>query len=317
MVVASINYLEDTDYLEKIAVRASQYAAIRAFDVRGRGDVDIADKLAVNAMREVLNSSKINGHIAVCEGVRDAAPMLGIGERVGIGGQEVDIVADPLEGTNILAHYASGSMSTIAISHHLSFMRTGDLYMDKIAIGFDAPNGIISLDDPVEENLNRIAEYRNKKITDITCFVLNRDRHTALINKIRKIGCMIKLINDGDLGAIMQLTNVFGSVADLYIGIGGAPEGLLAAAFLKVSGGQFYGRLLKHDDLSDKIVYSNQYSIDDLIIGDVIFAATGVTSGEVLGSVEHNNTCYKTHSVIANSIHKEIQTRTTIHYEKY
>lgn len=284
-------------------IKVTEAAALAAYKLVGLGDEKKADQVAVDAMRTVLNSMEINGTIVIGEGERDKAPMLYVGEKVGTGnGPEIDIAVDPLEGTTICAHYKQSAMSVLAAAKKGDFLHAPDIYMEKIAIGKDLPIGVVSLKNSVEKNFDNLAQAKKCEVNDLTVTILKRERHNNLILKIRKLGARVKLIDDGDIAAIVSLIN--GS-HDIYIGIGGAPEGVLAAAALSSIGGQMEGRLifdthqskerakiLNIDDL-EKI-----YSIKDMVKGESVFIATGVTSGELVDGVKFGYNICSTSSLI-------------------
>ena len=278
--------------LELEAIINTEAAAIAAYAAMGKGDEQYADHLAVSAMRSSLNKMDIQGTIVIGEGERDEAPMLYIGERVGKGvGPEIDIAVDPLEGTTILATGGKDSISAIAMAQKGSLLNAPDVYMDKIAVGGIYSQQIIDLDYSVEQNLHNIAQAKNCSVDELIVVVLDRPRHLDLIEQIRKTGSRIKLIKDGDLAAIIA-TSISNGV-DAYMGIGGAPEGVLAASALLTTGGQMCSRLLfRNDDEKHKAKrmgiadFNKKYYLTDLARGEVIFAATGVTDGSILKGVK-------------------------------
>jgi fructose-1,6-bisphosphatase class II len=290
-------------------LKATKAAAKACHAWIGKGDEKAADQAAVNAMRAALNELEIDGTIAIGEGERDEAPMLYIGEKVGKGGVAVDIALDPLEGTTLCAHNSPNSISVIAIANRGGFLHAPDTYMEKIAVGARLPQNIISLENTPEQNLKNVAEAKGCNISDLTVCILNRPRHDELISKVRKAGARIKLIKDGDvMGAIA--TALPNTGVDVYMGIGGAPEGVLAAAALKALKGQLQARLIFKDKVEELrakqmgIVSPDKiYNIEDMVRGDVIFVATGVTDGEFLEGIkfidEERNTY---HSLVISSI---------------
>ncbi len=284
-------------------VKVTEAAALAAYKLAGFGDEKKADQVAVDAMRTVLSSMEINGTIVIGEGERDEAPMLYIGEKVGTGnGPEIDIAVDPLEGTTICAHYKSGAMSVLAATKKGNFLHAPDVYMEKIAVGKNLPEGVVSLKNSIEKNLDNLAKAKKCKVNDLVVTVLKRERHGELIEKIRKLGAKIKLIDDGDVAAIVSLVN---GNHDMYIGIGGAPEGVLAAAALSSIDGQMEGRLvLDTDQLRERAKNLNiddpekVYAVKDMARGESVFIATGVTSGELVDGVKLNHNTYSTNSLI-------------------
>lgn len=293
-------------------IKATEQAAINAYAYLGLGDETLADKAAVDAMRNVLNQIPINGKIVIGEGERDKAPMLCIGEKVGSNqnGTAIDIAVDPLEGTTILAQGKNNALSVLAAAQPGSLLNAPDVYMDKIAIGFDYPEQIIDLDNSVKENLQNIAAAKKCPISDLMVIVLNRTRHQELIAKIREAGSRIRLIDDGDIAAVINTTNEY---ADVYMGIGGAPEGVLAAAALQTSGGQMCARLLFQDEEEKMrgtkigiIDFNKQYHLNDLAFGDIIFIATGVTDGSLVRGVKQSNNKISTETLLMLSKNKEV-----------
>lgn len=301
------NYTMDRN-LALEAVRVSEAAALAASQWVGRGEEKAADQAAVNAMRRVLNLLNIEGTVVIGEGERDEAPMLYIGEKVGTGqGPQVDIALDPLEGTTICATAAPNSLAVIAFAEKGGFLHAPDVYMDKIAVGPDVPEGTVDLDLAPEENLARLAKAKNCRVSDLTAIILDRPRHEQLIAAVRKAGARIRLIGDGDVAAIIALARPNTGV-DIYFGSGGAPEGVLAAAALRCIGGFMQGRLLfRNDDERERAKrmgiedYNRKYHRDDLAKGDVMFAATGVTDGAMLKGVHRTPSRATTHSIVMRS----------------
>ncbi|WP_308910117.1 class II fructose-bisphosphatase [Pseudokordiimonas caeni] len=295
-------------------VRVTEAAAIAASALNGRGDEKAADAAAVEAMRSVLNEMPIEGVIVIGEGERDEAPMLYIGEKVGTGGPRVDIALDPLEGTTICARAQQNALAVIAVAEEGGLLNAPDVYMDKIAVGGGLPDGIIDLDKSVSENVTAVAKARGKKISEMMVCVLDRPRHTQLIKELREIGCGVKLIGDGDVAGVINTTDRSGGV-DMYMGAGGAPEGVLAAAALRCIGGQMQGRLLfRNDDerararkwgITD---LDRKYNMEDMASGDVIFAATGVTDGSLLEGVHRTIDGYiTTETIVMRSKSKTVR----------
>ena len=288
-------------------VRVTEAAAIAASKLVGRGDEKAADAAAVEAMREALNSLYMDGTVVIGEGERDEAPMLFIGEKVGsaIGkGPKIDIALDPLEGTTICAKAGPNSLAVLAIAEEGNLLNAPDVYMDKIAVGPGYPAGVIDLDKSPTENITAIATAKGVKPADIIACVLDRPRHEALIAELRKIGCGVVLIGDGDVAGVIATTNPETTI-DVYMGSGGAPEGVLACAALACVGGQFKGRLLfRNDDERARARkwgiedLDKQYDLSELAKGDCIFAATGVTDGSLLAGVKRHRTKMTTESVV-------------------
>ncbi len=289
------------------AVRVTEAAALAASRLMGRGDEKAADQAAVDAMRKALNVLNIDGTVVIGEGERDQAPMLFIGEKVGAGGPKVDIALDPLEGTTITAKGTENALAVIAMAEAGNFLNAPDVYMDKIAIGGGLPDDLVSIDAEPKENLAALAKAKNTEIEDIVACILDRPRHTELIAKVREAGARIKLISDGDVSGVIA-TSMPGSGVDIYIGSGGAPEGVLAAAALRSIGGQMQGRLLfRNDDERQRARkwgitdFDRVYDLRDMAQGDVMFAATGVTDGSMLRGVRRFSHGAKTHSIVMRS----------------
>lgn len=274
------------------AARVTEAAALAASRWMGRGDEKAADQAAVDAMRTALNALAIEGTVVIGEGERDEAPMLYIGEKVGAGnGPEIDIALDPLEGTTITAKGGPNSLAVIAMAEHGGFLHAPDVYMDKIAVGGGLPADIVDLDRTPTENMENLAAAKGKRIEDLLVCILDRPRHADLIKAVRDAGARIQLIGDGDVSGVMATSDPESGI-DLYMGSGGAPEGVLACAALRCIGGQFQGRLLfRNDDERARAVrtgiedFDRKYGLYDLANGDVMFAATGVTDGSLLRGV--------------------------------
>ncbi|MDQ1158284.1 fructose-1,6-bisphosphatase II / sedoheptulose-1,7-bisphosphatase [Sphingomonas sp. SORGH_AS 950] len=286
-------------------VRVTEAAAIAASTLVGRGDEKAADAAAVEAMRAALNELEMDGTVVIGEGERDEAPMLFIGEKVGTGhGPEIDIALDPLEGTTICAKAGPNSLAVLAIAEKGHLLNAPDVYMDKIAVGPGYPAGIIDLDRSPSENIRAIAEAKGVKPGDIVVCVLDRPRHETLIAELRSLGCGVVLIGDGDVAGVIATTDPDTTI-DVYMGSGGAPEGVLACAALRCVGGQFKGRLLFRNDAERARAYKwgvtdldKQYDLTELAQGDCIFAATGVTDGSLLAGVKRHAKVMTTESVV-------------------
>jgi fructose-1,6-bisphosphatase II / sedoheptulose-1,7-bisphosphatase len=274
--------------------RVSEAAALASARLIGRGDEKAADQAAVNAMRDQLNKLDIKGVVVIGEGERDEAPMLYIGEEVGSGqGPEVDIALDPLEGTTLTAKDMPNALTVIAMGPRGSMLHAPDVYMDKLAIGPGFRTGVVTLDMSPAARVSALAAAKGCSTTDITVCVLERPRHKAMIDELRSTGCAIRLITDGDVAGVIHCADAQVTGIDMYMGQGGAPEGVLAAAALKCMGGQIYGRLLfRNDDekaRAKKAGITNLdrvYTRDDMVTKDVIFAATGVTDGSILAGIK-------------------------------
>ena len=286
-------------------VRVTEAAAIAASTLTGRGDEKAADDAAVEAMRAALNELDIDGTVVIGEGERDEAPMLFIGEKVGSGnGPAIDIALDPLEGTTICAKAGPNSLAVLAIAEKGGLLNAPDVYMDKIAVGPGLPAGVIDLDKTPTENVHAIAAAKGVKPNEIIACVLDRPRHEALIAELRGIGCGVMLIGDGDVAGVIATADPDTTI-DVYMGSGGAPEGVLACAALRCVGGQFKGRLLfRNDDERGRARkwgiedLDKQYDLEELAKGDCIFAATGVTDGSLLEGVKRRKGKMTTESVV-------------------
>ena len=289
------------------AVRVTEAAALAASRLMGRGDEKAADQAAVNAMRRALNGLAIAGTVMIGEGERDEAPMLFIGEEVGAGGPKIDIALDPLEGTTLTAKGGPNALAVIAMAQSGGFLNAPDTYMDKIAIGGGLPDDLVDLDAEPADNLAKLARARKLAVSDLVVCILDRPRHNELIAKVREAGARIMLIGDGDVSGVIATSRPDSGV-DIYMGIGGAPEGVLAAAALRCIGGQFQGRLVFRNDeerargqrwgITD---FDRKYSLHELAGGDVMFAATGVTDGSMLKGVRRFRGGASTQSMIMRS----------------
>lgn len=289
-------------------VRVTEAAAIACMNQIGQGDEKAADAAAVEAMRSALNDIEMEGTVVIGEGERDEAPMLFIGEKVGTGsGPKVDIALDPLEGTTITAKAGPNALAVLAISEGGCMLNAPDVYMDKIAVGGSLPKGVIDLDNSIADNVKAVAKAKGCPPEQIMTCVLDRPRHENIIKELRAIGCGITLIPDGDVAGVIATTNPDTGI-DLYMGSGGAPEGVLAAAALRCTGGQIQGRLLfRNDDERGRARrwgiedLDRKYDLEDLASGDVIFAATGVTDGSLLEGVHRSGGKITTESVVMRS----------------
>jgi len=289
------------------AVRVTEAAALAASKLMGRGDEKAADQAAVDAMRTALNNLEIAGTVVIGEGERDEAPMLYIGEKVGRGGTKIDIALDPLEGTTITAKGGANALAVVALASEGGFLNAPDVYMDKIAVGGGLPDGVVDLDATVKENLTSLAKVKQVDISDLVACILDRPRHAELIAKVREAGARIMLISDGDVSGVIATSQPTSGV-DIYMGSGGAPEGVLAAAALRCIGGQIQGRLLfRNDDEKSRAKrwgiedLDRKYGLMELAGGDVMFAATGVTNGAMLRGVRRFHGGAYTHSIIMRS----------------
>jgi fructose-1,6-bisphosphatase II / sedoheptulose-1,7-bisphosphatase len=289
-------------------VRVTERAAVAAARIRGRGDERAADQAAVDAMRAELKKLPIDGTVVIGEGERDEAPMLFIGEKVGSGnGPPIDIALDPLEGTTITAKGGANALAVIAMADSGGFLNAPDVYMDKIAIGGGLPDDLVDLDEAPAANLKNLAKAKKAEVSDLVVCILDRPRHAELIAKVREAGARIALISDGDVSGVIATSEPETGI-DMYVGSGGAPEGVLAAAALRCIGGQMQGRLLfRNDDERGRAHrlgvtdLDRKYKLHDLASGDVMFAATGVTNGTMLRGVRRFPGGASTHSVVMRS----------------
>ena len=299
--------------LERVLVlevaRVTEAAAIAAARFRGRGNEKAADKAAVDAMRRELLNLSIRGTVVIGEGEMDEAPMLYIGEKVGSGeGPEVDIAVDPLEGTTICAKAMPNALAVLAISERGGLLHAPDMYMNKIAIGPGYPDGIIDLDAPPADNLLAIAKAKGVPVREITACILDRPRHTELIKAVRDSGAAVQLIPDGDIAGVIWTTDPAETGIDIYLGSGGAPEGVLAAAALRCIGGQIQGRLMPTRDEERIRAHkmgitdiNRKFFLEDMASADVIFSATGITDGSLLDGVMFRGDFAETESVVMRS----------------
>ena len=290
------------------AVRVTEVAALSASRLMGRGDEKAADQAAVDAMRQALNGLTIDGTVVIGEGERDEAPMLYIGEKVGTGhGPKVDIALDPLEGTTITAKGGGNALATLAMADAGGFLNAPDVYMEKIAVGGGLPDHVVDIDEEPAANLKNLAQAKKTEIADLVVCILDRPRHAELIAKVRMAGARIMLIGDGDVSGVIATSDPETGI-DIYMGSGGAPEGVLAAAALRCIGGQMQGKLLfRNDDERGRAHrlgitdLDRVYSLTDMAHGDVMFAATGVTNGTMLKGVRRFPGGAMTHSVVMRS----------------
>ena len=295
-------------------LKVSQLAAIAVYDYIGKKDEVSADKAAVESMRSELNKLDFRGTIVIGEGERDKAPMLFIGEKVGTNRSNVqfDIALDPLEGTKLTANNQKNALTVIAIGDKNSFLNAPDVYMEKIAVGPGFPKNLLDLDNPLEDTLEKLAFYKKKKIKDLVVCFLDRPRHKNIFDVVKKKKCKKLLIPDGDIfGAISTSVKKFN--IDLYVGVGGAPEGVLAASALKCLNGQMQCRLIFSNNEQRKRAMSmgiknlkKKYQIEDLIKKDSIFVATGVTDGYLLNGIKKEKDIFSTHSLIISTKNKKI-----------
>ena len=291
-------------------VRVTERAAVAAARLRGRGAEKKSDQAAVDAMRRELGSLPIDGTVVIGEGEMDEAPMLYIGEQVGTkSGPKVDIAVDPLEGTTLCAKNMPGAIATIAMADHGAMLHAPDIYMDKIAVGPGYPKNVVDLDAPVDQNILALAKAKGVKPEAITAMILDRPRHADIIAAVRKVGGAVSLISDGDVAGVIHTAEPDKTGIDIYLGIGGAPEGVLAAAALRCIGGQMQCRLvLDTEEKRERAAKMGikdprkKYEIEDMVRGDCLFAATGVTDGRMLEGVKFGEGVIETETVVMRSV---------------
>ena len=295
-------------HLADAMVRVTEKAAIAAETLAGRGDEKAADAAAVDAMRTAFNAVDFQGRVVIGEGERDEAPMLYIGEEVGTGkGPEIDIALDPLEGTTLTAKAMANALAVLAIAPRGGLLFAPDTYMDKIAIGPGYDAGIIDLDASPAENIAAMAKAKGVAVSDMTACVLDRPRHAEIIESLRGVGARVRLISDGDVAGVINTTNPTTGI-DLYVGSGGAPEGVLAAAALKCVGGQMQARLVFRNDDERRRAdrtgitdYDKKYDLHELASGETVFCATGVTKGGLVDGVVRQNGHIETDTLVMSS----------------
>ena len=306
---------------EKLFLEVSKRAALSSYHLIGKKDKIAADKAAVDAMRNELNKIDMNGEIVIGEGELDKAPMLYIGEKVGNkNGPELDIAVDPLEGTNFVANNLPGALSVIAVSNKSNLFNAPETYMDKLSVNFSEPN-VVDLDYSVKKNIFNLSEFKNKRPEDLTACILDRPRHKAIIDELRKLKVKLKLITDGDIaGALMVIDKKYS--VDIFLGIGGGPEGVLAATALDAFDCNFQGRFLfesnkdkeraKNMGIED---FDKKYQINEIVKGDSIFCATGITSGDIVSGIEVVNDEFISETLIthkSSGLKKIIKTKQLI-----
>lgn len=299
----------DDTILSLALARVSEQAALACRPLIGRGDEKAADQAAVNAMREELGKLDIAGVVVIGEGERDEAPMLYIGEEVGTGnGPGVDIALDPLEGTTITAKAMPNALTVISMAPRGTMLHAPDVYMDKLAVGPGYPEGVVSLDMSPRERVEALAKAKGCEPSGITVCVLERPRHQEVIAELREVGASVYLIGDGDVAGVMHCTDPEATGIDMYMGSGGAPEGVLAAGALKCLGGQIWGRLLfRNDDEKGRAEKAGitdldrVYSRDEMVTDEVIFAATGVTTGSLVAGLKPRGDSIETETLLLRS----------------
>ncbi len=296
-------------FLSLEIARVTERAAVAAARLRGRGAEKQSDQAAVDAMRRELAGLSIDGTVVIGEGEMDEAPMLFIGEKVGTkNGPKVDIAVDPLEGTTLCAKNMPGAIATLAVAEDGTLLHAPDIYMDKIAVGPGYPKGVVDLDAPAGDNILELAKAKGVKPEAITAMILDRPRHADLITAVRKAGAAVSLITDGDVAGVIHTADPDKTGIDIYLGIGGAPEGVLAAAALRCIGGQMQTRLvLDTEEKRERAARMGikdprrKYEIGDMVKGDCLFAATGVTNGRMLRGVRFGNNVIETETVVMRS----------------
>ncbi len=296
-------------FLSLEIARVTERAAVAAARLRGRGAEKQSDQAAVDAMRRELAGLSIDGTVVIGEGEMDEAPMLFIGEMVGTrNGPKVDIAVDPLEGTTLCAKNMPGAIATLAVAEDGTLLHAPDIYMDKIAVGPGYPKGVVDLDAPAGDNILELAKAKGVKPEAITAMILDRPRHADLITAVRKAGAAVSLITDGDVAGVIHTADPDKTGIDIYLGIGGAPEGVLAAAALRCIGGQMQTRLvLDTEEKRERAARMGikdprrKYEIGDMVKGDCLFAATGVTNGRMLRGVRFGNNVIETETVVMRS----------------
>lgn len=301
-------------------VHITEAAAIAAAAMRGRGDERSADEAAVNAMHRELQAVPISGRIVIGEGDREDAPRLYVGEKVGCGNMLVDLAVDPLEGATICAKFLSNALSVAALTLEGGILSVPAIYMDKIAIGPGYEPGLVDLDAGLAENLHAVAKAKGVSVKEITACILDRPRHARLIGEVREAGAAIRLIGDGDIAGVIQSTDPDETGIDIFLGIGGAPEGVLAAAALRCIGGQMQGRLVVTNDEHKRLAashkiddHSHKYSLEEMISGDVLFAATGITNGYMVDGVSVRAQTIQTNSIVMHSHSRTSRRVKTVH----
>ncbi|MCK8787104.1 class II fructose-bisphosphatase [Roseomonas sp. NAR14] len=288
-------------------VRVTEAAAIAASKWMGRGDKNAADGAAVDAMRKAFDTVAISGTVVIGEGEMDEAPMLYIGEKIGLGGPEVDIAVDPLEGTTLTAKGGPNAMAVLALAEHGGFLHAPDVYMEKLAVGPGLPDDVVDIDEPLERNLRELAKAKGVTVPDLVVCMLDRDRHKEYVKQCRSAGARVMLISDGDVFGVVAAA-LPASEIDMYVGSGGAPEGVLAAAALRCTGGQMQGRLMFEND--EQIARAREmgvtdpnrkYGLEEMARGNVMFAASGVTTGPMMRGVLRTKHGAITHSIVMRS----------------
>ena len=296
----------DKNLIENL-IDITSHAAISCYPHLGKGNKILADKAATDVMRYNLNKLNIDAEVVIGEGELDEAPMLYIGEKLGnTKGKKIDIAVDPVEGTNFVAKNLPGAISVLAISEKGNLFKAPETYMNKIAFGQNIPNGVIDLDNTIEKNIKNLSDYKNKKIKDITVCLLDRERHFEVISSIKKVGAKVKLITDGDVAGALLVSDKKYNV-DIFVGIGGGPEGVIAASALDAMNCNFQGRFIFETD-KDKVRakqmgikdLNKKYQINEIVKGDSIFCATGITSGDLINGLKKDGSNFHTETLITH-----------------
>lgn len=310
-----MNKTNNTSSLVDSLLRVSELTAAAATKAVGYGDETLADRIAVDAMRSELNKVEMNGRIVIGEGERDEAPMLHVGEEIGTGkGLAVDIAVDPLEGTSVTARGMANALVVLAVSPRGGLLHAPDTYMSKIAIGPGYPRNTVSLDESPANNVRSLAEAKGVNASEICVSVLDRPRHNEVVKSLREVGARVMLIPDGDVATVIA-TAQEDTLVDMYVGIGGAPEGVLGAAALKCLGGEMYTRLVIRNEQEEQRAMrlgikdlDRCYSLDDLVTDEASFIATGVTNGILVDGVSRDDDFISTHSIVMSSRNKMVRT---------
>ena len=300
----------DKNLIENL-IDITSKAAISCYDYLGKENKIKADQAATDVMRDNLNKLNINGEVVIGEGELDQAPMLYIGEKLGnIKGQMIDIAVDPVEGTNFVAKNLPGAISVLAISEKGNLFKAPETYMNKIAYGQNIPKGVLDLDNSIEKNIKNFSDFKNKKFEDISVCLLNRDRHNEIIKKLKKLGVKIKLISDGDVTGALLVSNEKYNV-DIFLGIGGGPEGVIVASALDAMNCNFQGRFIFETDSDRRRAkemgikdFDKKYEINEIIKGDSIFCATGSTSGDLISGIKKEDNCFHTETLVTHKSQK-------------
>tara|TARA_B100000965_G_scaffold389386_1_gene394991 strand:- start:614 stop:1561 length:948 start_codon:yes stop_codon:yes gene_type:complete len=296
----------DKNLIENL-IDITSKAAISCYPHLGKGNKTLADKAATDVMRFNLNKLNIEGEVVIGEGELDEAPMLYIGEKLGNKiGQKIDIAVDPVEGTNFVAKNLPGAISVLAISEKGNLFKAPETYMNKIAFGQNIPKDVVDLDNTIEKNIKNLSDFKNKKIEEITVCLLERERHIEIINSLKKIGAKVKFISDGDVAGALLVSDIKYNV-DIFVGIGGGPEGVIAASALDAMNCNFQGRFIFKTD-KDKARakqmgikdLNKKYEINEIVKGDSIFCATGITSSEIINGIRLHDNCFQTETLVTH-----------------